>query len=140
VLLMAAAPADFRAAAPESEKLAREAAAGLELRLEPTEDVLAAAARTRGPDQILVGFAAESGDSVERARAKLERKGVDAIVFNDVSRPEIGFDSTSNEVTIVERGGEHHVPMASKDDVANAILDRVETLRSKQAAGSRQKR
>jgi phosphopantothenoylcysteine decarboxylase/phosphopantothenate--cysteine ligase len=130
VLLMAAAPADFRAAAPEPEKLAREAGEGLELRLEPTDDVLAAMARSRRPGQTLVGFAAESGGSIERARAKLERKAVDAIVFNDVSRPEIGFDSASNEVTIVERDGEHHVPMASKDEIAEAILDRVEALRA----------
>ena len=78
-----------------------------------------------------MGFAAETGaEAIERARAKLERKGADAIVFNDVSRAEIGFDSADNEVTIVEREGEHHVPLTSKDDVADAILDRVEALRA----------
>ena len=63
-------------------------------------------------------------------RAKLERKAVDAIVFNDVSRSEIGFESADNEVTIVERAGEYHVPLATKDEVAEAILDRVEAIRS----------
>jgi phosphopantothenoylcysteine decarboxylase/phosphopantothenate--cysteine ligase len=131
VLLMAAAPADFRTAAPATRKLSRETGAGLELRLEATEDVLATAASRRRPDQTLVGFAAETGaDAVSRARAKLKRKAVDAIVFNDVSRPEIGFDSPANEVTIVEREGELHVPLADKEEVAEAILDRVEALRA----------
>ncbi len=130
VLLMAAAPADFRASAPRESKIAREGGAGLELRLEPTEDILAALGHERREDQTVVGFAAETGaEAIERARAKLGRKALDAIVFNDVSRAEIGFDSGDNEVTIVERSGEHHVPLAAKDAVAEAILDRVEALR-----------
>lgn len=133
VLLMAAAPADFRAAAPEESKISR-GDGGLELRFEPTEDILAAAAAARRPGQVLLGFAAETGaGAIERARDKLERKAVDAIVFNDVSRPEIGFDSPQNEVTIVERDGEHPVPMTSKELVAEAILDRVESLRARTA-------
>jgi phosphopantothenoylcysteine decarboxylase / phosphopantothenate---cysteine ligase len=130
VLLMAAAPADFRAASPETAKISREVDPEMRLRLEPTEDILAAAAGKRRAGQTLVGFAAETGGSLERARRKLERKAVDAIVFNDVSRPEIGFDSTSNEVTIVEHSGEHEVPQASKEGVAEAILDRVEAMRA----------
>ena len=63
-----------------------------------------------------------------RAREKLERKGLDAIVVNDVSRAEIGFDRAENEVMIVEADGEHAVPLASKHEVADAILDRVEAL------------
>jgi len=134
VLLMAAAPADFRAADREDSKLSRDRGR-LELRLEPTEDILAGVAAGRTPGQTLVGFAAETGaGAIERARAKLERKAVDAIVFNDVSRAEIGFDSADNEVTIVERGGEHHVPLAPKDQVADAILDRVEALRAVEKA------
>ncbi len=130
VLLMAAAPADFRAAAPEGSKISRTGGGGLDLRLEATEDILAGVAAERVPGQTLVGFAAETGaEAIDRARAKLERKAVDAIVFNDVSRAEIGFDSTANEVTIVERAGETEVPLASKDDVADAILDRVEAIR-----------
>jgi phosphopantothenoylcysteine decarboxylase / phosphopantothenate---cysteine ligase len=134
VLLMAAAPADFRAVSPEATKISREGGAGMGLRLEPTDDILARAARERRAGQTLIGFAAETGDSLERARRKLERKSVDAIVFNDVSRPEIGFDAATNEVTIVERSGEHQVPQASKEDVAEAILDRVEAIRSEIAA------
>ena len=81
---MAAAPADFRAAEVAPDKLNREGA--LELRLEPTEDILAGLAASRGEAQTIVGFAAEHGEGgVERARAKLERKGADLIVLNDVS-------------------------------------------------------
>jgi phosphopantothenoylcysteine decarboxylase/phosphopantothenate--cysteine ligase len=129
VLLMAAAVADFRPVGAVADKIAREGG-GLELRLEETEDVLAGVGATRRPGQVLVGFAAEHGpEAIERARAKLDRKAVDAIVFNDVSRPEIGFDSDQNEVTIVERGAEHQVALAPKEEVAEAILDRVEALR-----------
>jgi phosphopantothenoylcysteine decarboxylase/phosphopantothenate--cysteine ligase len=130
VLVMAAAPADFRAADAQTKKIAREGGSGLELRLEPTEDILAGVAAAKSAGQVVVGFAAETGaEAIERARAKLERKGADAIVFNDVSRAEIGFDSAENEVTIVEHSGEHHVPLASKEEVAEAILDRVDALR-----------
>jgi phosphopantothenoylcysteine decarboxylase/phosphopantothenate--cysteine ligase len=129
VLLMAAAPADFRAPDAATTKTSRSGPAP-ELRLEPTEDVLAGVARTRRDDQTLVGFAAETGPgAIDRAREKLERKAVDAIVFNDVSRAEIGFDSEVNEVTVIERDDELHVPLASKPEVAEAILDRVEALR-----------
>jgi phosphopantothenoylcysteine decarboxylase/phosphopantothenate--cysteine ligase len=67
---------------------------------------------------------------LDRAREKLERKGADAIVLNDVSRSDIGFESGENEVVIVERGEERHVPLSSKDAVADAILDRIEALRT----------
>ena len=96
--------------------------------------MIAGLAAGRRPDQTLVGFAAEHGaDAISRAREKLERKGLDAIVFNDVSRSEIGFDSERNEVTIVERAAEHRVPLATKEEVAEAVLDRVAALRAEQA-------
>lgn len=129
VLLMAAAVADFRPRT-RRDKLPREGAGELELRLEPTDDILARLAGARREAQTLVGFAAEHGaEAIERARAKLERKGVDAIVFNDISRADIGFDSELNEVTVLERGGEVEIPIASKEEVAETILDRVEALR-----------
>lgn len=130
VLLMAAAPADFRPTESAEAKIAREGSGGLELDLEPTDDILAGLGTRRREGQTIVGFAAETGEGLERARRKLERKGADAIVLNDVSRPEIGFESAENEVVIVEAGGEHPVPIASKDQVADAILDRVEALRA----------
>jgi phosphopantothenoylcysteine decarboxylase/phosphopantothenate--cysteine ligase len=132
VLLMAAAVADFRPAREADSKIAREESSeGLALTLEPTTDVLASLAALRSKGQTIVGFAAEhGGDPVGRARAKLVRKGVDAIVVNDVARTDIGFESTENEVVIVEAEAETHVPMASKEEVADAILNRVEALRS----------
>jgi phosphopantothenoylcysteine decarboxylase / phosphopantothenate---cysteine ligase len=130
VLLMAAAVADFRPTRAESTKISREGEGTLALELERTQDVLASLAAERHADQALVGFAAEHGaEAIERARAKLERKGLDMIVFNDVSRAEIGFDSELNEVTIVDRRGEHEIPLAPKEEVADAVLDRVEALR-----------
>ena len=135
VLVMAAAPADFRPKRAAGEKIHREASGGIELDLEATEDILASLTARRRDDQTIVGFAAETGHGVERAREKLTRKGADAIVLNDVSRAEIGFESAENEVVVVESSGEHHVPLASKEEVADAILDRVEALRN--ASGAR---
>jgi phosphopantothenoylcysteine decarboxylase/phosphopantothenate--cysteine ligase len=139
VLVMAAAPADFRPKRAAGEKIHREGTGGIELDLEATEDILAALSSRRREGQTIVGFAAETNAGVERAREKLERKGADAIVLNDVSRSEIGFESPENEVVIVEREGEHHVPMASKEAVADAILDRVETLRGPSRSDSSQR-
>jgi phosphopantothenoylcysteine decarboxylase/phosphopantothenate--cysteine ligase len=133
VLLMAAAPADFRPREAWGQKIHREGSGGMELDLEPTEDILASLGARRRDGQTIVGFAAETGEGLQRARAKLERKRADAIVLNDVSRAEIGFESTENEVLIVERGAEHHVPLSSKEQVADAILDRVQALRSEPA-------
>jgi phosphopantothenoylcysteine decarboxylase/phosphopantothenate--cysteine ligase len=130
VLLMAAAPADFRAAEAAPGKLRR--SGSLELSLEPTEDILASLAARRGPGQTIVGFAAEhGGDAVERARGKLSRKGADMIVLNDVSDPEIGFESERNAVTLIRAEGETEVPIASKDEVAEAILGEIDRLREK---------
>ena len=130
LLLMAAAVADFRPADPNPGKLAREEGSGLTIELEPTADVLAGLAGSRRNGQVLVGFAAEhGGDFVARARGKLERKGIDAIVVNDVSDSAIGFESRDNEVTIVSTAGEERLPRGSKRDLADAILDRVLALR-----------
>ena len=132
VLLMAAAVADFRPAAPLEEKIGKRGREGLTVEMEPTSDVLSALSGSRRPDQTLVGFAAEHGDGgAERARAKLEGKGLDAVVLNDISDREIGFDSEHNEVTIITASGELAVPRGSKDAVAAAILDRVQELRSR---------
>jgi phosphopantothenoylcysteine decarboxylase / phosphopantothenate---cysteine ligase len=134
VLLMAAAVADFRPAEALDAKIAKSGLDGLALELEPTEDVLATLALERTPAQTLIGFAAEHGEgAVERGRAKLERKGLDAVVVNDISRSEIGFDAPDNEVTIVTPEGEQKIAMGSKRAVAAAILDAVEALRAREA-------
>jgi phosphopantothenoylcysteine decarboxylase / phosphopantothenate---cysteine ligase len=130
VLIMAAAPADFRPAELAEGKIAREGG-GRAIELEPTEDIVAGVAGARRADQTVIGFAAEHGDgAVERGRAKLTRKGLDAVVVNDISRADIGFDSDENEVTIVLGEGEREVGRRPKGEVAAAILDEVERLRS----------
>ena len=126
VVLMAAAVADYRPARRQEGKRERSGAWSLEL--EPTADVLAALAARRQPGQVLVGFAAEAGADLERARAKRERKGVDLIVLNDVSREDIGFDADHNEVALVAADGVVQVPRAPKRVIAAAVLDRVEQL------------
>jgi phosphopantothenoylcysteine decarboxylase / phosphopantothenate---cysteine ligase len=129
VLLMAAAPADFRPAEVAGGKLRREGS--LDLRLEPTEDILASLAGSRAEGQTIVGFAAETGGNVARAREKLTRKGADLIVFNDVAERAIGFESLDNAVTLIDSTGETDLPLASKDAIAERILDRVDRLRDK---------
>jgi phosphopantothenoylcysteine decarboxylase/phosphopantothenate--cysteine ligase len=131
VLIMAAAPSDFRPASPTDAKISREGSHGLSIELEPTTDIVAAVAADRRPDQTVIGFAAEHGDgAVERGREKLVRKALDAVVVNDISRSDIGFDSTDNEVTIVLAEGERKVGRRPKTEVAAAILDEVERLRT----------
>src|SRR4051812_26055376 len=137
VLVMAAAVADFKPAAPADAKISKTGRDELSLSLEPTTDVLAALSERRRAGQVLVGFAAEHGDGgVERARGKLERKRLDAMVVNDISRGDIGFDAGDNEVTILVAGGEErHVPLASKAVVAGAVLDTIEALRAGSTPG-----
>ena len=133
VLLMAAAPADFRASDPDQGKMER-SGGPTEIALEPTEDLLAGVAARRGPGQTIVGFAAEWGEGGEaRAREKLERKGVDLVVLNDVSNPSIGFDADDNEVVLVSGTDVQRLERAPKDSIAESILDRVVALRAESA-------
>jgi phosphopantothenoylcysteine decarboxylase / phosphopantothenate---cysteine ligase len=130
VLVMAAAVADYRPAIVAERKLER--GTGMTLELEPTDDILADMARRAagsvGPRPVLVGFAAETG-SLERAAGKLERKGVDLLVANDVSEPGSGFGTETNRVTILSRGGRPEgLPLLPKRDVADRLLDRVVRL------------
>jgi phosphopantothenoylcysteine decarboxylase/phosphopantothenate--cysteine ligase len=127
---MAAAVADFRPRRSAATKLTRDE--GLTLELEPTEDILASVAAglagtppRRRP--VLVGFAAETG-SLDRAADKLRRKGVDYLVANDVSEPGSGFGTDTNRVVILAADGSRaDLPLQSKRDVADEILDRVAT-------------
>ncbi len=130
VLLMAAAVADFRPAEAAAHKLKKDAGVPT-LALERTADVLGGLSARRRTGQVLVGFAAEHGDgAIAYARGKLERKRLDAIVVNDISRPGIGFDAGENEVTVLAADGEERqVARTSKEQVARAILDEVARLR-----------
>jgi len=122
VVVMAAAVADFRPKEPAGRKLHDVH----DLVLEPTPDILAGLVASRRPGQVLVGFAAETDDVLERGRRKLARKGVDLLVVNDVTAPGAGFDHDTNEVTILDAGGGAiEVPLTTKAAVADAVLDRV---------------
>ena len=127
VLIAAAAVADFRLRNAAQEKIKRNGS--LTLELEPTPDILAEISSRRRPGQILIGFAAETQNALENGRAKLRKKGVDAIVVNDVSKAGIGFDSERNEVTIITHDDEISVPEAPKQKIAHRILDVVLKLK-----------
>ena len=126
VLIMAAAPADYRPAESAAAKRARDGGP-LTVVLEPTTDILAATRGARKPGAVIVGFALETGDAVARARAKLSRKDLDLIVVNDALEPGAGFEVETNRVTILDRdGGEQPLPLMDKRAVADGILDAIE--------------
>jgi phosphopantothenoylcysteine decarboxylase/phosphopantothenate--cysteine ligase len=129
IIVMAAAIADFRPAAERDGKLSRSASDRLTLEFEATPDILAGLAAARPGGQKLVGFAAEHGaEGIDRARAKLERKQVDLIVYNDISSEGIGFDSPDNEVTLITVDGEQHIPRAPKSTIATRLIEAIEAL------------
>jgi len=132
VLLMAAAVVDFRPALSADHKIKKsEGQEQLRVDLELTPDILRDLAAARRPGQTVVGFAAEHGEgALEYGRDKLRRKGLDAIVVNDISRADIGFDASDNEVTIVTAAGDTPVPKGPKAEIARAILDAVVALRA----------
>lgn len=128
VLIMAAAPADFRAAAPATKKIKKGKAAP-ELKLEHTPDILRETRAARGRKTVVVGFALETGDAVAHGREKLQDKALDLIVINDATEPGAGFGVDTNRVTLLEKSGaEEALPLMPKADVAEAILDRVERM------------
>jgi phosphopantothenoylcysteine decarboxylase/phosphopantothenate--cysteine ligase len=136
VLLMAAAVADFRPADPAAVKLKKEAVgASLSVAMERTPDVLSGLASRRRDGQTLVGFAAETGDEAVRyGRGKLQAKGLDAVVVNDVAAPGVGFDVETNAVTIVTAAEDHPVALATKAQIASTVLDAVMALRGASAS------
>lgn len=139
VVVMAAAVADVRPARSVTGKMKKNPSTGLidgleAIALEATPDILAELGTTRGANQTLVGFAAETSDLVANARTKLERKGVDMIVANDVSAPQVGFGHSTNAVSLVTRGGGvREVPLADKREIACEILDEVIRIRGTRA-------
>jgi phosphopantothenoylcysteine decarboxylase / phosphopantothenate---cysteine ligase len=126
VLVMAAAPADFRPSNPSESKRPRTEGA-LAIPMEPTEDILGATRGVRKPGSIMVGFALETGDALAKGLSKLERKGLDLIVVNDALEPGAGFEKDTNRVAMLGRDGTRKIlPLQSKRQVAEAILDEVE--------------
>ena len=134
IVIKTAAVADFTARHASDQKIKRKGPITLEL--EPTPDILAEIAAGKG-QRIVVGFAAETQDTLENARKKLESKSLDAIVVNDVSQPGIGFDSERNAVTILTRAGAESVPETSKWEVAHRVLDAVVKLKAERAVATK---
>jgi phosphopantothenoylcysteine decarboxylase/phosphopantothenate--cysteine ligase len=127
IVIKAAAVADYRVQAPAEQKI--KGKRDLTLHLTPNPDILAEVAARAG-GAFVVGFAAETHDVVANARAKLEAKGIDLLVANDVSRRDIGFDAEDNEVLLIDRwGGGRALPRMPKAAVADAILDEILALR-----------
>ena len=128
LVLMAAAVADYRPIDAAEGKRAK-SDESWEVTLEPTADILRTLGERRTNGQVLIGFAADHGeDGLVRAREKLGGKRVDLVVYNDVSRTDIGFDADENEVVLVGTVGERRVAKAPKDQIAAAIVDRAEEL------------
>jgi phosphopantothenoylcysteine decarboxylase/phosphopantothenate--cysteine ligase len=128
LVLMAAAVADYRPAEPAAEKRPKDERAW-QVTLEPTTDVLRTLGEQRTNGQVLIGFAAEHGDQgLSRAREKLKQKRIDLVVYNDVSRGDIGFDAGDNEVVLITAAGERRVAKAPKDQIAMTIVDTAEEL------------
>ncbi|MEQ1758988.1 MAG: bifunctional phosphopantothenoylcysteine decarboxylase/phosphopantothenate--cysteine ligase CoaBC [Vicinamibacterales bacterium] len=137
IVIMAAAVADYAPEQAATGKIAK-SDAPLTLTLRRTRDILAdlgaLPSRRSGGTPLLVGFAAETGGAVEKARGKRVRKGVDLIVANDVSEPGAGFDVDTNAVTLVGDGEDQHISLRSKDEVADLILSRIERILQGRAA------
>ena len=131
IVVMSAAVADYRPRAVAEQKLRR--SGPLTLELEPTEDLLSEIVQTRAPGTLVVGFAAETENALASGRAKLERKGVDAIVVNDVSREGLGFDADNNAATFLTRTTAIDLPAMSKRALADRILVEVLGLRRPQS-------
>jgi phosphopantothenoylcysteine decarboxylase/phosphopantothenate--cysteine ligase len=126
VLVMAAAPADYRPSSPSASKRSRTDGA-LAIPMEPTDDILDATRGVRKAGSIMVGFALETGDALAKGLAKLERKDLDLIVVNDALEPGAGFEKDTNRVALLGRDGTRRIlPLQTKREVADAILDAVE--------------
>lgn len=129
ITVLSAAPADFTPVQAAEEKIKKQGDGMLTLVLRENLDIAAALGAQKKPGQILVGFAAETENTVENARKKLEKKNLDMIAANDVTMPGAGFDIDTNIVTLITRDGMEALPMMPKRQVADALLDRALSLR-----------
>ncbi len=128
-LVMAAAVADFRPSSAADQKIKKESGAVPQIVLEPTADVLRATREARRPGSVIVGFALETTDAVENGRRKLQGKGLDLLVVNDATEPGAGFEVETNRVVLLQRDQpDEALPLMTKAEVADRILDRVDAL------------
>lgn len=131
VIIQAAAPADYRFANPSAQKMKKEAGKPLIFELVENPDIAAAVGAAKKPGQTLVGFAAETENLLDNARRKLDKKNLDMIVANDVSKPGAGFNVDTNIATLITRDGLTDCPLQSKAELAETILDKIVELRAK---------
>lgn len=129
LLIQAAAPADYRAKEVAPQKIKKQGGEPMTFTLVENPDVAAALGKAKRSGQVFVGFAAETNDVLAHAKDKLARKNLDMIVANDVTRPGAGFDVDTNIVTLITKDGQEALPMMSKVEVAQRILDRALALR-----------
>ena len=129
LLIQAAAPADYRAKEVAPQKIKKQGGEPMAFTLVENPDVAATLGKAKRSGQVFVGFAAETNDVLAHARDKLARKNLDMIVANDVTRPGAGFDVDTNIVTLITKDGQEALPMMSKAEVAQRILDRALALR-----------
>ena len=129
IVIQAAAPADYRAREVAAQKIKKQDGEELVLHLVENPDVAAALGKEKRADQVFIGFAAETNDVLEHARTKLARKNLDMIVANDVTQPGAGFDVHTNIVTLITQADTTPLPLLTKDEVADRILDRALSLR-----------
>ena len=129
IVIQAAAPADYRAREVAAQKIKKQGGEELVLHLVENPDVAAALGKEKRADQVFIGFAAETNDVLEHARTKLARKNLDMIVANDVTQPGAGFDVHTNIVTLITQANTTPLPLLTKDEVADRILDRALSLR-----------
>lgn len=129
LLIQAAAPADYRAKEVAPQKIKKQGGEPMTFTLVENPDVAATLGKAKRSGQVFVGFAAETNDVLAHARDKLARKNLDMIVANDVTRPGAGFDVDTNIVTLITKDGQEALPMMSKAEVAQRILDRALALR-----------
>ena len=126
-LIMAAAVADFKPAEASSSKI--EKTDIFSINLLKTTDILAEAGSVKEHGLFIAGFAAETGNKIDRAKKKLSTKNLDLIIFNDVSKEGSGFDTDTNEITIIDNKEEKAFPIMSKDEAAMVILDKIMALK-----------
>jgi len=131
IIVQSAAPADYKTENVAPQKLKKQGDAALELRLVPTQDVAKAVGENKKPGQTLIGFAAETENLHDNAEKKLDRKNLDMIVANDVTKPGAGFDVDTNIASIMTDDGVEELPLMKKTELAQVIFDRALTLRSK---------
>lgn len=129
LLIQAAAPADYRAKEVAPQKIKKQGGEPMTFTLVENPDVAATLGKAKRSGQVFVGFAAETNDVLAHARDKLARKNLDMIVANDVTRPGAGFDVDTNIVTLITKDGQEALPMMSKAEVAQRILDHALALR-----------